>query len=152
GPDRQLARRAQAGQLVSLLSIWLLQLRGELPAILAPLARAQQRFPRDPLVALAVGSLQEANAAPHLLVEGSGGRTGNLEKWRADERAYRLGEALTAYQHAMSLDPALAEGHLRLGRVLLLLGRNGEAEAEFGKVPESTPDKRWRYLAEMFRA
>jgi len=152
GPDRQLARRAQAGQLVSLLSVWLLQLRGDLSAIQAPLARAQQRFPTDPLVALAVGSLHEAHAAPHVLVEGSAGRQGNLEKWRADERAYRLGEALTAYQHAIALDPTLAEGHLRLGRVLLLLGRGGEAEAAFAKVPESTADKRWRYLAEMFRA
>ena len=103
-------------------------------------------------MALAVGSLHEAHAAPHVLVEGSAGRQGNLEKWRADERAYRLGEALTAYQHAIALDPTLAEGHLRLGRVLLLLGRGGEAEAAFAKVPESTADKRWRYLAEMFRA
>ena len=63
-----------------------------------------------------------------------------------------MGEALTAYQHAIALDPTLAEGHLRLGRVLLLLGRGVEAEASFAKVPEATADKRWRYLAEMFRA
>jgi hypothetical protein len=152
GPDPQLARRAQAGQLVSLLSIWLLQLRGELPAIPAPLARAQQRYPKDPLVALAVGSLHEAHAAPHVLVEGSAGRQGNLEKWRADERAYRLGEAVTAYQHALALDPDSAEGHLRLGRVLLLLGGGADAVGLFAMVGEWTPDKRWRYLAEMFRA
>jgi tetratricopeptide (TPR) repeat protein len=152
GPDQGLARRAQAGQIVSLLSVWLLQLRGDLPPIQAPLARAQQRFPKDPLVALAVGSLQEAHAAPHVLVEGSAGRQGNLEKWRQEERAYRLGQALTAYQQAIALDPGLAEAHLRVGRVLLLLGRVDEAEAAFAKVPESTADRRWRYLAEMFRA
>jgi tetratricopeptide (TPR) repeat protein len=152
GPDPQIARRAEAVRLVSLLSIWLLQLRGDLPLIRAPLARAQQRFPKDALVALAVGSLHEAHAAPHVLVEGSAGRQGNLEKWRAEERAYRLGEALTAYQQAVALDPGLAEAHLRLGRVLLLLGRAEEAEAAFAKVPESTADRRWRYLAEMFRA
>jgi tetratricopeptide (TPR) repeat protein len=152
GPDPAPARRARAGQLVSLLSVWLLQLRGELPPIQAPLVRAQQRFPQDPLVALAVGSLHEAHAAPHVLVEGSAGRQGNLEKWRQGERAFRLDKALTAYRQAITLDPALAEAHLRLGRVLLLLGRADEAEAAFAKVPESTADRRWRYLAEMFRA
>lgn len=152
GPDPNIARRAQASQLVTLLSVWLLQLRGELPAIQAPLARAQQRFPDDPFVALAVGSLHEAHAAPHVLVEGSVGRQGNLEKWRQEERAFRLDQALGAYRKAIALDPELAEAHLRMGRVLLAMGRPAEAEAAFTRVPESTADKRWRYLAEMFRA
>jgi tetratricopeptide (TPR) repeat protein len=152
GPDPNVARRAQAGQLVTLLSVWLLQLRGELAAIQAPLARAQQRFPDDPLVALAVGSLHEAHAAPYALVEASAGRQGNVEKWFQEERTFRLGEALTAYQKAVTLDPGLAEAHLRLGRVLLALGRTAEAETSFARVPEATDDRRWRYLAELFRA
>lgn len=152
GPDPNVARRAHASQLVTLLSVWLLQLRGELPAIQAPLARARQRFPDDPLVALAVGSLHEAHAAPHALVEASAGRQGNLEKWRQEERAFRLDQAFAAFQKAIALDPALAEAHLRMGRVLLALGRPADAEAAFARVPESTGDRRWRYLAEMFRA
>src|SRR4029078_4472981 len=98
------------------------------------------------------GSLHEAHAAPHVLVEGSVGRQGNLEKWRQEERAFRLGEALTAYQRAIALDPELAEAHLRMRRVLLALGRAAAAEAPFARVPESTADRRWRYLAGMFRA
>ncbi|MEO5820650.1 MAG: tetratricopeptide repeat protein [Vicinamibacteraceae bacterium] len=152
GPDPQIARRAQASQLTTLLSIWLLQLRSELPQIQAPLARAQQRFPQDPLVALALGSLHEAHAAPNALVEASVGRQGNLEKWRQDERAFRLEQALTAYRQAIALDPTLAEAHLRLGHVLLLTGKSAEADAAFARASSETGDKRWRYLAEMLRA
>jgi len=142
----------QAGQLVTLLSIWLLQLRGDLPQIQAPLARAQQRFPQDPLVALALGSLHEASAAPNALVEASVGRQGNLEKWRQEERAYRLEQALAAYRQAVALDPTLAEAHLRLGHVLLLAGKIDEADASLASAAAATADKRWRYLAEMLRA
>jgi len=152
GPDPQIARRAQASQLVTLLSIWLLQLRGDLPQIQAPLARAQQRFPQDPLVALALGSLHEAHAAPNALVEASVGRQGNLEKWRQGERAYRLEQALAAYRQAVALDPTLAEAHLRLGHVLLLAGKADEADAAFARASAETGDRRWRYLAEMLRA
>ena len=152
GPDPQIARRAQASQLVTLLSIWLLQLRGDLPQIQAPLARAQQRFPQDPLVALALGSLHEAHAAPNALVEASVGRQGNLEKWRQEERAYRLEQALAAYRQAVALDPTLAEAHLRLGHVLLLAGKADEADAAFARASAETGDRRWRYLAEMLRA
>jgi tetratricopeptide (TPR) repeat protein len=151
-PDTRIARRAQTGQLVTLLSVWLLQLRGELAPIQAPLARAQQRFPQDPFVALAVGSLHEVHAMPHALVEASAGRQGNLEKWRQEERAFRLQQALAAYRQAIALDAALAEAHLRLGHVLQLTGNPDEAEAALAKVSETTTDKRWRYLAEMFRA
>lgn len=152
GADPRLARRAQASQLITLLSVWLLQLRGDLAQIQAPLARAQQRFPQDPMVALALGSLHEAHAAPDALVEASVGRQGNLEKWRQEERAFRLEQALAAYRQAVALDPTLAEAHLRLGHVLLLTGRAEEADASFARASAETGDKRWRYLAEMLRA
>ncbi len=152
GPDPQIARRAQTSQLITLLSVWLLQLRGDLPQIQAPLARAQQRFPQDPMVPLALGSLHEAHAAPNALVEASVGRQGNLAEWRREERAYRLSMALTAYSQAVTLDPTLAEAHLRLGHVFLLTGQPEEADAAFARASAQTSDKRWRYLAEMLRA
>jgi tetratricopeptide (TPR) repeat protein len=152
GPDSRIARRAQASQLITLLSVWLLQLRGDLTQIQAPLARAQQRFPQDPLVALALGSLHEASATPNALVEASAGRQGNLEKWRQEERAFRLEQALAAYRQATTLDPTLAEAHLRLGHVLLLTGKVDGADAAFARASAETGDRRWRYLAEMLRA
>jgi tetratricopeptide (TPR) repeat protein len=152
GPDAQIARRAQASQLVTLLSIWLLQLRGDLPQIQPPLARAQQRFPQDPLVALALGSLHEAHAAPDALVEASVGRQGNLDTWRQEERAFRLEQAVAGYRQATVLDPTLAEAHLRLGHALLLLGKTEEADAALARALDATADPRWRYLAEMLRA
>ncbi len=152
GPDQRIARRVQASQLITLLSVWLLQLRGDLAQIQAPLARAQQRFAQDPLVALALGSLHEAHAAPNALVEASVGRQGNLEKWRQEERAFRLAQALVAYRQAVVLDPTLAEAHLRLGHVLLLTGKVDDADAAFARASTETADRRWRYLAEMLRA
>jgi tetratricopeptide (TPR) repeat protein len=127
-------------------------LRGDLPQIQAPLARAQQRFPQDPLVALALGALDEAHAAPNALVEASAGRQGSLEKWRQEERDFRLGQALAAYRQAIALDPTLAEAHLRLGHVLLLTGRTDDADAAFARASAETGDTRWRYLAELLRA
>jgi tetratricopeptide (TPR) repeat protein len=137
---------------VTLLSIWLLQLRFELAQIDPPLARAQQQRPGDPLVLLALGSLHEVRARPHALVEASEGRQGNLSAWRREERTYRLDQAADAYTRAIAADAGLAEAHLRLGRVRLLQGRSEEAEAAFTHVATVTADKRWRYLATMFRA
>jgi tetratricopeptide (TPR) repeat protein len=151
-PDTRIARRAQTAQLVTLLSVWLLQLRGELAPIQAPLARAQQRFPQDPFVPLALGSVHEALAMPHALAEASVGRQGNVERWRQEERTFRLEKALEAYRQAIALDPSLAEAHLRLGHALLLTGKAADVEAALAKVPETTTDTRWRYLAELFRA
>ncbi|HEY8548543.1 MAG TPA: tetratricopeptide repeat protein [Vicinamibacterales bacterium] len=137
---------------VALLEIWLLQIRLEPGQLDAPLARAQQQYPGDPLVQLAIGSLHEVRARPYALVEASEGRPGNVEAWRREERAFQLERAAAAYRDVIARDPGLAEAHLRLGRVLMLQGDRNGAETAFARVPESTEDRRWRYLAAMFRA
>jgi Tfp pilus assembly protein PilF len=57
-----------------------------------------------------------------------------------------------AYRQSVALDPTLAEGHLRLGHVLLLTGKSEEADASLARASAETGDRRWRYLAEMLRA
>jgi tetratricopeptide (TPR) repeat protein len=149
-PGRE--RRLEVQRGVWLVSIWLQQLRFELAEIEAPLARVRQALPKDPLAALAVGSLHEVRARPHALVEASHGRQGNLAAWRREERTYRLESAAAAYREALALDGKLAEAHLRLGRVLALQGKPDEAEASLARVPETTGDARWKYLSALFRA
>ncbi len=146
------AARSPLDRTVRLLSIWLLQLRFELDALDEPLARLQQHFPKDPLVLLAVGSLHEMRARPHALLEAGAGRQGNVAEWRRQERQFRLSSAADAYAAALAADAALAEAHLRVGRVLMLQGDADGAEAALGRVREATIDRRWRYLAALFRA
>lgn len=68
---------------------------------------------------------------------------------RADRRGH-LEQAEKELRAAFAADPALAEAHLRRGRVLLLLGRAPEAEAEIEWVLREGRDPARRYLALLF--
>jgi tetratricopeptide (TPR) repeat protein len=65
-----------------------------------------------------------------------------------EDRARRLrGEAETLLREAMAADPALVEARLRLGGVVLALGRPQEAEPFLQQAAEQAADRRQRYLA-----
>ena len=49
-------------------------------------------------------------------------------------------EAADAYRQALELDPAFADAHLNLGRLLHEAGRTVEAEAHYRRALESRPD------------
>ena len=153
GPDPQIARRAQASQLVTLLSIWLLQLRGDLPQIQAPLARAQQRFPQDPLVALALGSLHEAHAAPQRAgrserragraTSRSGGRRSGPTGWsRRSPRTGRPSPSIPRSPKRICVSATCCCSPARPRR---------PTQRSHGRRRKPA-DRRWRYLAEMLRA
>ncbi len=64
-----------------------------------------------------------------------------LEDWNAFhrhandmERAGRLDEALAAHEQATRLDPRCAMGHFNMARLLLSLGRTGEASLAFERA------------------
>ena len=62
-------------------------------------------------------------------------------------------EAELAFRRALKLDPRLTEAHLRLGRLLQVLNRKKDAQAEFEKIVRATPpatDEFSRYLAPLF--
>lgn len=147
-----LRERVDVRRQVWLLATWLLQLRLELKDLEMLLVKAQQTFPRDPLVHLAAGAFHEVQARPYLLLEHSEGRQGNLDAWRLEERTWRLKSAESAYRDAIAADPTLAEASLRLGRVLTLQARRDDAHVALARAAELTADARWRYLALLFRA
>jgi tetratricopeptide (TPR) repeat protein len=149
-PGRE--KRLDVQRRVWLVSLWLQQLRLDLVGMETPLARARQAYPGDALVALTVGSLHELRARPHVLVDASRGRQGNLATWRREEREFRLDNAAAAYREALALDKGLAEAHLRLGRVLALQRKFDEALSSLARVAETTEDRRLRYIAVMFEA
>jgi hypothetical protein len=65
--------------------------------------------------------------------------------------AVHLHAAERHYRTALQRDAMFAEAHLRLGRVLSILGNEQEADAELAAAV-SSPSPRVRYLAHLFRA
>ena len=70
---------------------------------------------------------------------------------RRDSDAQRARVAAEkALRDALALDPALQEARLRLGKLLLDVGRAVEAESLLAEVDERAADERQRYLARLF--
>jgi tetratricopeptide (TPR) repeat protein len=70
---------------------------------------------------------------------------------RRESDAQRAREAAEkALRDALALEPGLQEAHLRLGKLLLDLGRAVEAEPLLAGVGERADDERQRYLARLF--
>jgi len=70
---------------------------------------------------------------------------------RRESDAQRAREAAEkALRDALALDPGLQEARLRLGKLLLDLGRAVEAESLLAEVDERAADARQRYLARLF--
>jgi len=90
-----------------------------------------RRFPADPEMHLALGSLEETRA-------GSG----------APER---LREAEKEHRAALGADGSLVEARLRRGRVLIQLGQTAEARAEITEALRTAHDPAHRYLGLLFQ-
>jgi tetratricopeptide (TPR) repeat protein len=70
---------------------------------------------------------------------------------RRDSDAQRAREAAEkALRDALALDAGIQEARLRLGKLLLDVGRAVEAESLLAEVDERTDDDRQRYLARLF--
>jgi len=81
--------------------------------------------------------------ATHYVIEGQGGGGGPLPRTS-------LAEVQALYARALARDPDLLEARLRLGRVLLLRGRPGEALPELERVGRESPQPAQCYLARLF--
>jgi tetratricopeptide (TPR) repeat protein len=126
-----------------------------------------RRFPADPEMHLALGSVEETLATWPLLRDGPLGRTagrsaaalpmresaGALLRERPTGRDVEehLREAEKEYRAALAADGALLEARLRRGRVLLLLGQTAEARAEITEILRGARDPTLRYLGLLFQ-
>lgn len=63
-----------------------------------------------------------------------------------------LEQAAAAFERAMRSPSTRAEAAVRLGRVLVLLGRPQEALARLSPLVTGATERRWRYLAALFSA
>jgi tetratricopeptide (TPR) repeat protein len=107
---------------------------------------AMRLFPEDTEVLFLSGALHETLAGPFVQ---DGLRTARLPTWLSYPVAGEHGELLLAealFRRSLKADPARAETHLRLGRVLGLLGRHREAVKELLAAAGAEP------LVEYYRA
>jgi VWFA-related protein len=99
-----------------------------------------EAFPSAAAAWLAAGTVYEYAAFP------DGLRGGGLPGKPADLTR----EAERRYRQALVLDPTLAEAHLRLGRILMLTGRNDLALPELTRATDENAEPGLKGLAHLF--
>src|SRR5688500_19042348 len=112
--------------------------------------RALQLFPEDSEILFIAGALREILAAPRIQ---DGLRTARLPSglsYAVDSDRSELRRAEALFRRSLSADPTMAETHLRLGRVLGLLGRPAEAAKELRLAVPGDREPMLRYYRELF--
>jgi tetratricopeptide (TPR) repeat protein len=145
------ARRGRFEHPWSLTVTLYLHLRGQWPLARQYVNWALRRYPEDPRLLLARGSLLESQAAVATnALPGIPGRDGRA--WEdVGAASVRLREAEESYRRALRAAPDLVEARVRIGRVLHLMGRPGQAAEELAKVVATRDvDPRLRHLAWLF--
>ena len=107
---------------------------------------ALDKFPADPRVLFYAGVLHETWASPvHQKV-----LLPRAVKVSYGSEESELKLALKSLQKAVAADPNFAEAHLRLGRVMGLLGHHDQAVAELQQAAASINDPQLLYYASLF--
>lgn len=131
----------------------------ELAAADELLGEALERFPDDPELLTAAGSLVETVAslrdyepAPGSAQPGpsGGGYRSELGGPGGALPGASLARAEARYERALALDPRQGEARLRLANVRLLQGRAADALVDLERVAAETREPRLRYLARLF--
>lgn len=108
-----------------------------------------QLFPDDPKLLFLVGSLHEAYAAPAVQNAVQALASQRVETVvRSAPRELRSAES--RLRRVLILDPELVEARIRLGRVLALLDRPGDALRELNVAASGTSDPLLGYYAKLF--
>ena len=92
---------------------------------------------------LAPVSTMVAEGAPAGEAVAAAERRLSAEEWYEIGCELELSEparALEAYEHALALDPLMAEAHVNLGRVLHVAGERGRAEPHYREAVKLDPD------------
>jgi tetratricopeptide (TPR) repeat protein len=145
-----------------LLAAFVLHWHVEIAAGHRLLATALRQFPDDPELHTALGSMLETVASlrtyassspersPGAITSPSGGYSSETGEEAGALPGATLGEAEAHYERALTVDPGIDEGRLRLARVRLLSGRAEEALRDLERVATEASQPRHRYLAALF--
>jgi VWFA-related protein len=131
--------------------------RGQWPQALRYMDLGLQRYPKDPRLLLARGSLLETQGGQELELASHADVGGPTQSHRdaawkeaAASRAL-MAQAEDCYRRALAADPGLIEARVRLGRLLYRMGQPEKALPELkGVIAEPDADPRGRYLAWLF--
>jgi hypothetical protein len=116
----------------------------------AHLLRARLLFPTDADVLFLTGTLHETYASPAIQWAMSSARSQPGLRFSVGSERTELREAERLFRQALIARPPFAEAHLRLGRVLFLLGQRAEAVAELRSALSQPEDMLLQYYAQLF--
>ena len=105
-----------------------------------------EKFPSDDQVLFYAGALHEHSALPKM--QNAALPIGAKTSYGSTESELKLARQL--FQKAISANPSFPEAHLRLGRVLGLLGHHREALAELQQATVAIKDPQLSYYASLF--
>ena len=113
------------------------------------LSDARRIFAADADILLYSGSVHENYATPNVQASvGPGARTLSVTGIRSTRAELQM--ARTFFGQAVTSNPGLTEGRIRLGHVLELLGRAQEAVVELRRAAVESDNDRLRYYAQLF--
>jgi len=122
---------------------------GHLAEALAHLERSRRVFPKEPAFLLDSAYLHQEFSSPSLQASAEAVRGDGIEV-KVESRRVELQRAERFFRQALALSPDDAEARLRLAHTMGELGGGKTAVAELRKVLDATPDRRQRYLANLF--
>jgi tetratricopeptide (TPR) repeat protein len=154
------------------LLVWALQFLRDEPGLERVLDALAKSAPADPELALARAIGAELRMLPEHIAAAEGREERATERSRSigggasrtlettptiDERTREEPDLLRiaagaarAYEKALEVKPETAEAHLRLARLLALLGKHADAEQHLQQAGALAPDARQQYLAALF--
>jgi tetratricopeptide (TPR) repeat protein len=114
------------------------------------LDRAREIFPADPVILFLSGTQAETYAAPHIQSAIRSAAAPAAVAFAVGSDRAELRQAEGFFRHALTVDPALPELHLRFGHVLSLLERHADAARELRDALASEDEAVLRYYGQLF--
>jgi len=126
-----------------------LLLNGEFGLAEATLDRVNTKIADDAAVLLALGTAKEGRAMRLTADAPAGAKPRDPAEVRRERTELRAAAA-SLFERALTLDPALAEAHLRLARLAMNRGDDPGAEQELRTVTQASTDPNHVYLVHLW--
>lgn len=126
-----------------------LLLNGEFSLAEGSLDRVNTKIADDAAVLLALGTAREGRAMRLTADAPAGARPRDPDEVKRERTELRAAAA-SLFERALTLDPALAEAHLRLARLAMNRGDDAGAEQELRTVTQASTDPNHVYLVHLW--